>query len=77
MHDILETIVKHLVDNTDAVQITEKSNSEKEVTFEVAVSQEDMGKVIGRQGKIARSIRIIMKSVGGTEHKKVNVEFVD
>ena len=76
MKEILEILIKSLVDNKEQVQITEKQE-EKSTLFEVKVSENDMGKVIGKQGKIAKSIRNIMKSVAAKEHKKVVVEFID
>ncbi len=75
MKEILETIILSLVDNKDAVQINEL-DEEKSVVFEVKVAEEDMGKVIGRQGKLAKSIRTLVKSIAGKEHKKVTVEFI-
>ena len=70
MKEILETIILSLVDNKDAVQINEL-DGEKSVVFEVKVAEEDMGKVIGRQGRLAKSIRTLVKSIAGKEHKKV------
>ena len=77
MKDILETIVKHLVENQDAVKITEATDFENEkiVKFTVNVAKEDMGKIIGKQGKNARAIRTVMKSVAAKERKKVDIEF--
>ena len=75
MENFLKTIISNLVENKDAVEIT-KVDSEKSITFEVKVAKEDMGRVIGRQGKLAKTIRIIMKSVAAKEHKKVSVEFI-
>ena len=75
MKEILETIILSLVDNKDAVQINEL-DEEKSVVFEVKVAEEDMGKVIGRQGRLAKSIRTLVKSIEGKEHKKVTVEFI-
>ena len=79
MKDILETIILHLVYDKQAVDITEVTNSEneKEVTFEVKVAKNDMGRIIGKQGKIAKSIRTVMKSVAAKDRKRVNIEFVD
>lgn len=79
MKDILETIVKHLVENQDAVKITEATDSENEkiVKFTVTVAKEDMGKIIGKQGKNARAIRTVMKSVAAKERKKVDIEFAE
>lgn len=73
MKDVLETIIKNLVDNKSAVEIKEIQD-EKKVTFEVKVDEKDFGKIIGKQGKIAQSIRTIMKSLS---NKKVNVEFLE
>ena len=75
MKEILETIILSLVDNKDAVQINEL-DGEKSVVFEVKVAEEDMGKVIGRQGKLAKTIRTLIKSIAGKEHKKVTIEFI-
>lgn len=76
MKELLEVIIKNLVDNPDSVSITEKVE-EKSISYEVKVSAGDMGKVIGRQGKMAKAIRSVIKAVAVKEHKKVNVEFVD
>lgn len=76
MKDILEVIIKNLVDNSDEVTITEKVE-EKSICYEVKVAKNDMGKVIGKQGKMAKAIRSIIKAIAVKEHKKVNVEFVD
>lgn len=79
MKDILETIVKHLVENQDAVKITEVTKPENEnlIEFKVNVAKEDMGKIIGKQGKNARAIRTVMKSVAANERKKVDIEFAE
>ena len=76
MKEILETIVCNLVDNKDAVEIKELEG-EKSVVFEVKVADEDMGKIIGKQGAIAKSIRTIMKAVASKENKRVSIEFLD
>ena len=76
MKEILELVIKNLVDKQDQVSIVEKSD-EKTVSYEVKVAKEDVGKVIGKQGKMARSIRSVMKAIATKEHKKVNVEFLD
>ena len=75
MKEIIETIILNLVDNKDAVEITEKQD-EKSVVFEVKVAEEDFGKIIGRQGKIAQSIRTVMRAVANRKDKKVTVEFI-
>ena len=76
MKDVLELIIASLVDNKDEISIEETSN-EKSVEFKVKVAESDMGKVIGKQGRVAKSIRTVMKSVAGRNGKKVNVEFVE
>lgn len=73
MKEVLETIIKSLVDNKSAVEIKE-IDEEKKVTFEVKVDEKDFGKIIGKQGKIAQSIRTIMKSLS---KKRINVEFLE
>lgn len=77
MKDVLELIIASLVDNKEEISIEEISNNEKSVEFKVKVATSDMGKVIGKQGRVAKSIRTVMKSVAGKEGKKVNVEFVE
>ena len=76
MKEILETIILNLVDDSEAVTITEKVE-DKTVTYEVKVAEQDFGKVIGKQGRTAKAIRTVMKSVSGKEHKRVVIEFID
>ena len=76
MKEILETIILSLVEDKSAVTIEEKSD-EKTISFEVKVADKDMGKVIGKEGKVAKSIRTVMKAVAGKERKKVSIEFVE
>ena len=76
MKDILEVIIKNLVDNQEEVSITEKTEA-KSICYEVKVAKDDMGKVIGKQGKMAKAIRSIIKAIAVKEHKKVNIEFLD
>ena len=76
MKEILELIITNLVDNKDEVSIEEIINN-KNVDYKVKVSKEYMGKVIGKQGKLAKSIRTVMKSVSAKEGKRANIEFVD
>ena len=75
MKEILETIVKNLVNRQDAIEIKEIED-EKSIVFEVKVAEEDMGKIIGKQGKIAQSIRTIVRAVSNKKDKKVTVEFI-
>ena len=76
MKQILETIIKNIVENKDAVSINEKEEADK-ITYEVKVDNKDMGRVIGKQGKVANSIRTLMKALGAKDKKKVTVEFLD
>lgn len=75
MKEILEIIIKNLVDDAEAVSVTE-IEKEKSIVFEVRVSEKDMGKVIGKQGRIAKSIRTVVKAVAAKEDKKISIEFV-
>lgn len=75
MKEILQTIILNLVDNKEAVKIKE-TQGERNIVLEVKVAEEDMGKVIGKQGRLAKSIRTLIKAVATKEHKKVTVEFM-
>ena len=76
MKQVLETIIRNIVENQDAVSINEKEEAEK-ITYEVKVDDKDMGRVIGKQGKVANSIRTLMKALGAKDKKRVNVDFLD
>lgn len=76
MEEILKLIIDNLVDNNEGISM-KKTEENDIVKFEVSVPNDEMGKVIGKQGKIARSIRTLMKSVASKEHKKVDIEFVE
>ena len=75
MKEILETIIYNLVDDKDSVEIQEKA-TEKAVEYQIKVAESDMGKVIGKQGKIAKSIRTLAKSISAKDKKKVTIEFI-
>lgn len=76
MKQILETIIKNIVENPDEVTITEKEEENK-VIFEVKVAESDMGRIIGKQGKVANSIRTLMRALNSKDKKKVSIEFLD
>ena len=76
MKDLLEYVVKSLVNNPDSVQIDESEN-DGEVVFEVRVAPEDMGRIIGKGGRIAKAVRTLMKAASFKENKRVNVEIID
>ena len=76
MKEILETIITTLVSDKNSVRINQ-IDGEQSVIFEVKVAENDMGKIIGKQGVIAKSIRTIMKAVASKENKRVSIEFID
>ena len=76
MKDLLLYIARNLVDNPDAVSVTEIPG-EQETTLELRVAPDDMGKVIGRQGRIAKEIRTVIRSYAQRTGKKVSVDIVD
>lgn len=76
MKEMLEILVKSLVDNLDAVEITENVDG-NDIKLELKVDPSDMGKVIGKQGRIAKAIRVLMKAYATKEGKKVSVEILD
>ena len=76
MKNILETIIKSLVEKPDEISINEIVG-EKTIVYKVNVAEEDMGKVIGKNGKIAQSVRSIMKAIASKQQKRVSVEFID
>ena len=76
MKDVLETMIKTLVENAEEVSINQVEK-EKLTICEVKVSKEDMGRVIGKDGRNAKAIRTIIRSIGNREHKRVTVEFID
>lgn len=75
MKDLVEVIAKSLVDYPDEVVVTQKE-SEKAIVIELRVAQSDMGKVIGKQGRIAKAIRAVVKAASSKEEKKVIVEIM-
>ena len=77
MEDVLKVIVENLVENKDAIKIVREDKDDGFIKFKVTVAQDEMGKVIGKQGKVAQSIKSLMRAVGGKEQKKVEVEFVE
>ena len=75
MKELVEVIAKSLVDYPDQVVVTETEN-EKAIALELRVAQSDMGKVIGKQGRIAKAIRSVVKAAASKEEKKVIVEIM-
>ena len=75
MKELLLYMARNLVDNPEAVTVTEVPG--EETVLELRVAPEDMGKVIGRQGRIAKWIRVLMRSVGQRKGNRVSVEITD
>ncbi len=75
MKELVEVIAKALVDNPDEVVVTEKTEG-KNVTVGLHVAASDMGKVIGKQGRIAKAIRSVVKAASSKENLRVDVEII-
>ncbi len=75
MKELVEVIAKALVDYPDEVVVTETEN-DRAIVLELRVAQSDMGKVIGKQGRIAKAIRSVVKAAASKEDKKVVVEIM-
>ncbi|MCF2683057.1 KH domain-containing protein [Faecalicatena contorta] len=76
MKELVEVIAKALVDDPDSVEISERVEK-KTTILEVHVADSDMGKVIGKQGRIAKAIRSVVKAAAAKEDKKVVVDIMD
>jgi uncharacterized protein len=75
MSELVEYIAKALVDNPDEVSVNEVEGSQS-IIIELKVAQEDMGKVIGKQGRIAKAIRTVVKAAAIKQNKRVVVEII-
>jgi predicted RNA-binding protein YlqC (UPF0109 family) len=75
MKELVEIIAKSLVDNPDMVQVNEVAG-EQSIILELKVAPDDMGKVIGKQGRIAKAIRTVVKAAAIKENKRVVVEII-
>ncbi|MBE7027035.1 MAG: KH domain-containing protein [Ruminococcaceae bacterium] len=75
MKEVLEVLAKSLVDNPDEVSVTE-IEGEYETVLELRVADGDMGKVIGKQGRIAKAIRTVVKAAANRENKRAVVEII-
>lgn len=76
MKELVEVIAKSLVDHPEDVRIEEKQQ-DRQVTLELHVDEDDMGKVIGRQGRIAKAMRTVVKAAATRENKKVSVDIIE
>lgn len=75
MEELVKLIAQSLVDDPDAVDVKTVDN-DKDIVIELRVAPDDMGKVIGKQGRIAKAIRTVVKAVATKENKRVNVEIM-
>lgn len=75
MKELVEVIAKALVENPDEVVVTQKEDA-RSIVVELRVAPSDMGKVIGKQGRIAKAIRAVVKAASANETKKVLVDIV-
>ena len=75
MKELVEVIAKSLVDNPNEVHVNEVQG-EQSLILQLKVAPEDMGKVIGKQGRIAKAIRTVIRSAANREDKKVSLEIV-
>lgn len=75
MKELLVEIVSELVDDKDAISVTvDEPNEEDIIVYHLHVAQDDMGRVIGKQGRIAKAIRTIMRAAAGKKNQKIMVE---
>ncbi len=77
MKELLEYMVKELVDSPDNVEITEEEEDDKTVIFKLKVSEEDLGKVIGKKGRTANALRVIMRAASAKRGKSSIVKIMD
>lgn len=76
MKELLLYVAQNLVDHPDEVTVTEREEN-GETILELRVADGDMGKVIGRQGRIAKEIRVLVKSLAQRSQKRVSVDIID
>jgi uncharacterized protein len=77
MRDLLEFLTRSLVENPDEVQVTEVEEIDGEVVLEVEVADDDLGRVIGRGGRVANALRSVMKAAATREEKRAVVDILD
>jgi uncharacterized protein len=77
VRDLLDFLTRSLVENPDEVKVTEVEEIDGEVVLEVEVADEDLGRVIGRGGRVANALRSVMKAAATREEKRVVVEILD
>jgi predicted RNA-binding protein YlqC (UPF0109 family) len=77
MKEFIEFIAKHLVDNPESVVIDEKTPEDKKVVLSLKVQADDVGKVIGKQGKTAQAMRTLLTAIAAKEGKRAILEILD
>ena len=76
MKEFVEFIARHLVDNPEAI-VLERTEKDDKIVFRLSVAEADVGKVIGRQGRTAQAIRVLLAAVAAREGKRALLEIVD
>ncbi len=77
MRNLLEFLARSLVEDPDSVQVTEVEEIDGEVVLELEVADDDLGRVIGRGGRVANALRSVMKAAATREEKRVVVDILD
>ena len=77
MKEFIEFIARHLVDNPDSVEVEENVPEEKKIVFSLKVQSDDVGKVIGKQGKTAQAMRTLLTAIAAKEGKRAVLEILD
>jgi predicted RNA-binding protein YlqC (UPF0109 family) len=77
MRELLDFLARSLVADPDAVQVTEVEEIDGEVVLELEVAEDDLGRVIGRGGRVANALRSVMKAAATREEKRVVVDILD
>lgn len=75
MKNLIETLVKALVDDAASVSIEEVADN-RSVTYEITVNPDDLGKIIGKQGKVANALRTVTRSIGSKDNKSVYIKIL-
>jgi len=77
MKEFIEFIAKHLVDSPDQVNVDEKESEDNKVTLSLKVQSDDIGKVIGKQGKTAQAMRTLLTAIAAKDGKRAILEILD
>jgi predicted RNA-binding protein YlqC (UPF0109 family) len=77
VRDLLEYLARSLVSDPDAVEVTEVEEIEGEIVLELEVAEDDLGRVIGRGGRVANALRLVMKAAATRAEKRVAVDILD